>query len=194
MIKVKTIRSTNTRNVNSEINDYYATDPKAIDELLRFEDFKEHILEPCVGGGHLAYRLNDYGFKVKGSDIIDRSYPNTIIQNALDIKENTLDIITNPPYKNAVEIIEHLIKVSNKDVKIACFLKLTFLESLKRYKFFKKYPPRRIYVFSYRINCARNGNFTQHKNAKAVAYAWYIWEVGNYDKTYIDWINKKEGD
>lgn len=180
--------------MNSEINDYYATDPKAIDELLRFEDFKENILEPCVGGGHLAFRLEDYGFKVKGSDIVDRFYPNTIIENALDIKENSFDIITNPPYKNAVEIIEHLIKVSDKGVKIACFLKLTFLESLKRYKFFKKYPPKKIYVFSYRINCARNGDFNTYKTDKAVAYAWYIWEVGNYDKTYIDWINRKEGD
>lgn len=188
------IRSTNKRNKNSEINDYYATDPKAIDELLRFENFKKDILEPCVGGGHLAQRLNDYGFQVRGFDIVDRCYPNTVIKNALDIEKNSFDIITNPPYKNAIEIIEHLIKVSDKGVKIACFLKLTFLESVGRYEFFKKYPPKRIYVFSYRINCARNGDFKRYKKNTAVAYAWYIWEVGSYDKTCIDWINKKVGD
>ena len=188
------LRTTNTRNKNSETNDYYATDPKVIDELLRFEDFKKDILEPCVGGGHLAYRLNDYGFSVKGFDIIDRSYPNTVIKNVLDIEKNNLDIITNPPYKNAKEIIEHLIQVSDKGIKIACFLKLTFLESVNRYEFFKKYPPKRIYVFSYRINYARNGNFEKYQAMKAVAYAWYVWEVGSYEKTYIDWINKKVGD
>lgn len=188
------LRATNTRNVDCEVNDYYATDLKAIDELLRFEGFKKDILESCVGGGHLAYRLEDYGFSVKGFDIVDRFYPNTIIKNALDIEKNSFDIITNPPYKNAKEIIEHLINVSDRGVKIACFLKLTFLESIGRYEFFKKYPPKRIYVFSYRINCARNGEFERYKTDKAVAYAWYIWEVGNYDKTYMDWINKKVGD
>lgn len=185
---MKFLRSTNTRNINCEANDYYATDPKAIDELLRFESFDKDILEACVGGGHLANRLKDYGYRVICQDIVDRLYPNTIIKNALDIRENKLDIITNPPYKNAKEIIEHLIEVSEKNVKIACFLKLTFLESVKRYEFFKKYPPKKIYVFSYRINCARNGDFEKYKTNKAVAYAWYVWEVGNYGKTCIDWI------
>lgn len=188
------LRATNTRNIDSQVNDYYATDPKAIDELLRFENFNHNILEPCVGGGHLANRLEEYGYSVKAFDIVDRGYPNTIIKNALDIEENSFDIVTNHPYRNAKEIIEHLIEVSDKGVKIAFFLKLTFLESVKRYEFFKKYPPKRIYVFSYRINCARNGDFEKYKNDKAVAYCWYIWEVGNYGKTYIDWINKKVGD
>lgn len=31
--------------------DYYATEPKAVEELLQVENFSDTILEPCVGGG-----------------------------------------------------------------------------------------------------------------------------------------------
>lgn len=34
-----------------ESMDYYATDPKAVEELLKREQFNAHILEPACGGG-----------------------------------------------------------------------------------------------------------------------------------------------
>lgn len=34
--------------------DFYATEPKAVEELLERETFSETILEPCVGQGHIA--------------------------------------------------------------------------------------------------------------------------------------------
>lgn len=37
--------------------DYYATDPVAIDYLLKFEDF-ENVLEPACGEGHLSSLQN----------------------------------------------------------------------------------------------------------------------------------------
>ena len=33
-----------------EQNDYYATDPKAVEGLLRYEDFSRMIWEPASGG------------------------------------------------------------------------------------------------------------------------------------------------
>lgn len=34
-----------------QAEDYYATEPRAVEELLRVENFSDTILEPCVGGG-----------------------------------------------------------------------------------------------------------------------------------------------
>lgn len=34
-----------------ETRDYYATDPRAVEELLKRETFREIILEPACGGG-----------------------------------------------------------------------------------------------------------------------------------------------
>ena len=56
---------------------------------------------------------------------------------------------------------------------------------------FKKYPPKRIYVSSSRLQCAKNGDFETYKKGTgtAVAYAWYLWEKGYNGDTIIRWVN-----
>lgn len=41
----------NNRKKDSEINDFYATEPKAVEDLLKVESFSKQILEPAVGMG-----------------------------------------------------------------------------------------------------------------------------------------------
>jgi len=57
-----------------EINDYYATDPIAIDKLLTVEMPSNTIWECAAGEGHLAKRLREKGFDVYTSDIIERNF------------------------------------------------------------------------------------------------------------------------
>lgn len=178
--------------------DYYATDPNAINELLEYEKFGENIWECCVGGGHLAKRLNELGYKVKCSDIIDRGYAGTEIIDFLKaepkiVEGGEIDIITNPPYKYCSEFILKALETINDGRKVAMFLKLTTLESQKRYdEIFSKYPPQTIYVFVKRIECAKNGDFDKYSGS-AVCYAWFVWEKGNYNETKIKWVNYDKG-
>ena len=51
-------------------DDYYATPPQAVEELLRREVFVKYIWEPAVGGGHIANVLKLHGYNVKCSDIV----------------------------------------------------------------------------------------------------------------------------
>ena len=71
--------------------------------------------------------------------------------------------------------------------KVAMFLKLTFLEGQSRRSLFEKYPPKKVYVFSKRVICAKNGDFDSISSS-AVAYAWFIWEKGFQGKPQIDWL------
>ena len=167
--------------------DYYATEPKAVQELLAVESFSDTILEPCVGGGHIAEVLKQNGHKVIAQDIIDRGYPGTIIRDFLTQLVNYNDIISNPPYVMAREFCEHALDISPEGVKVAMFLKLTFLESQERKAFFQKYPIKYLYVFSKRMNCAKNGEFDKYQS-NAVAYGWYIWEKGYNGEPVIRWI------
>lgn len=43
--------------------------------------------------------------------------------------------------------------------------------------YLKKYPIKKVYVFSKRLNCAKNAEFEKYKS-NAIAFAWFIWEVG----------------
>ena len=62
-----------------EENDFYATEPSAIDDLLSVGTFSKNIWECAVGQGHLAERLKEHGYTVKCTDLVDRGYPNTEI-------------------------------------------------------------------------------------------------------------------
>lgn len=173
-----------------EENDYYATNPKHVEELLQVETFNNQIWECAVGGGHIASVLEKQGYKVYGTDIVDRGYHAYEYFDFLD--ENNLkqwhgDIITNPPYKYAKEFIHNAINVIDEGNKVAMFLKLTFLEGQARKQLFNKYPPKIIYVYSKRALCAKNGEFKNTKSS-AVAYAWFVWEKGFQGNPIIKWI------
>ena len=169
-----------------ELNDYYATDPIAIDLLCEVEKFNEFILEPACGQGHLSKRLIENGYQVYSSDLIDRGYG--MQYDFFETSSWHGDIITNPPYKFAKEFIEKSLSIIPNGNKVAMFLKLTFLEGKLRKQFFKKYPPKTIYVSSSRIKCALNGCF-ENIGSSAVCYAWFVWENGYKGETTIKWIN-----
>lgn len=170
-----------------EENDFYATDPSAIDDLLKYETFDKNIWECAVGQGHLAERLKQHGYTVECTDLIDRGYEGTEIVDFLNEKYDFEgDIITNPPYKYCSEFILNALDSIPNGHKVAMFLKLQTLEGQKRYEeIYSKYPPKSVYVFVKRIQCAKNGNFT---GSSAVCYAWFIWVKGEYGCTELKWI------
>lgn len=139
--------------------------------------------------------LENKGYNVKSSDIIDRGYPNTEVIDFLNFTKEqnkySRDIITNPPYKYAKEFVEHALDISMDGTKVAMFLKLQFLEGKARGKLFEKYPPKTIYVARGRLLCAKNGEFEKMKagGGSAVAYAWYVWEKGYTGSTIVKWFN-----
>nr|DAD87039.1 MAG TPA: adenine-specific methyltransferase [Myoviridae sp. ctRRy11] len=193
----KTLGASNHTDKEREINDFYATDPIAIDKLLKAEKPHCHIWECAAGEGHLAEKLKEFGFEVTTSDIIERQYKLDFTQDFLQMSQCGLgtneeyDILTNPPYKYAKEFVLKALESVNNGRKVYMFLKLTFLEGKARYKeLFSKYPPKKVYVFSERVLCAKNAEFQKMKDGggSAVAYAWYVWEKGYQGKTEIEWI------
>lgn len=189
----KTLGASNHVDAEREEHDYYATEPRAVEILLENEPFSPYVWECACGEGHISKVLENAGYKVKSSDIIDRGYKDTQIIDFLKVKKHYIDhdfsrdIITNPPYKYALEFVEKALELSMDSTKIAMFLKLTFLEGKKRQAFFLKNPPKTIYVFSSRVKCAKNGDFESAANA--VCYAWFIWEKGFKGHPIIKWIN-----
>ena len=174
-----------------QFDDYYATEPKALELLLERETFKNNIWECACGGGHLSEVLKEKGYTVISSDIVDRGYKGTRIIDFLECSEmNSWDIITNPPYKVAKEFVKHSLDISVEGTKIAMFLKLTFLESKSRKELFEKYPFKILYVSSARLQCAKNGDFKKYGKGigTAVAYGWYVWVKGFQGKPTIEWI------
>lgn len=185
-----TLGASNHTDKERQQHDYYATEPKAMELLLAEEDFAPVVWECACGEGHLSKVLENKGFEVISTDLIYRGFGDP---EPLDFLKDTLedfdgDIITNPPYKYALEFIQRALESVHTGRKVAMFLKLTFLEGKKRREFFKDNPPKRIYVSSSRLNCAMNGDFEISGN-NAICYAWFIWEKGFKGDPIIKWIN-----
>lgn len=171
--------------------DYYATDPIAVEELLKVETFNNYVWECAYGEGHIGDVLENNGYKVYKTDIVERSRPLDKILDFIKFENKKLrkvDIVTNPPYKYAKEFVEKSLDIIENGCKVAMLLKLTFLESKSRRELFETNPPKYIYVFSKRITCAINGEFDKISSS-AIAYAWFVWVKGYKGNTIIKWIN-----
>jgi hypothetical protein len=173
-------------------NDFYATPPEATKAILDKEILKGSILEPACGQGHISKILKQYysNSEIISTDLIHRNYG----QGGIDFLTYDYDrkfdnIITNPPFALAQEFIERGLELANK--KVIIFAKIQLLESDKRYKLFKKYPPKYVYVFSKRINPWRNGSPVDEKGSpwnSTMCFAWYVWEIGCKDEPIIRWL------
>lgn len=186
--------ATNHSERERESNDYYATPPIAVNELLKVETFTETVYEPAVGGGHIADVLKANGYDVVCSDIVDRGYEGTIIRDFLNYtpeQKNRYSIVTNPPYKYATKFVQQALDISEDGVKIAMLLKVQFLESQERWRLFKNNPPVRIYPFSKRIDCSKNGDFINNTGG-AIAYCWFVWVKGSNTDPIVRWVNTGE--
>ena len=186
----RTLGASNHTEKEREQHDYYATEPKAMELLLAEEQFAPVIWECACGEGHLSKVLEANGYEVISTDLVYRGFGDS---EPLDFLKETLDgfegdIITNPPYKYALDFVKKALESVQQGRKVAMFLKLQFLEGKTRKQFFLENPPKVIYVSSSRLICAMNGEFDKISSS-AVAYTWFVWEKGFHGDPVIKWIN-----
>ena len=186
-----TLGESNHTDKERQHEDYYATDPIAAELLLEVETFNKNVWECACGEKHLSKVFEDKGYNVRSSDIVDRCGNEVFDFLSIENQEWDGDIVTNPPYKYAVDFIYKSLQIIPTGNKMAMFLKVQFLEGKERKRLFQSFPPKVIYVSSSRILCAKNAEFERMREGggSAVAYAWYVWEKGYKGDTIVKWIN-----
>lgn len=190
-----TLGASNHSDKDREKDDFYATDPNALEiflEKLKQDNIELHkeIWECACGQGHLSEVLKKHNYDVYSTDKVDRGYGDEQIDF---LKEKYFDddlkadILTNPPYKYAKEFVEKALKIQSPGYYTIMLLKIQFLEGQARRELFKKYPPKYVYVNSARQICYINGDMSK-KMSSATCYCWYIWEKGWKGETTVRWI------
>lgn len=154
--------------------------------VTKLEGFSGPVLEPCCGGGHIVKVLRDNGLSVYANDLYDYGFECSHYDFLTEVQEWHGDIITNPPYKQAQEFVEHALRIIDPGNKVAMFLKLTFLEGKGRRSLFDTMQLKRVFVSRSRLNCGLNGVFS---GTSAVAYAWFVWVKGSHQFPTIEWFN-----
>lgn len=198
------IGASNHSATDRQSDDFYATPPSAVEQLLDLVRFPRRIWEPACGLGHISKVLSARGHEVFSTDLVDRGFGIGGI-DFLSLRPGNGDlgvrgsapslpfslpfdgsVVTNPPYKFAQEFVETALDLVAEGHKVAMFLKLTFLEGKSRRALFDRGCLERVYVSSSRLGCGKNGT---EWNPSAVCYAWFIWRKGYKGDPVIKWFN-----
>lgn len=171
--------------------DYYATPAQAVEELVRIEPVLQFIPVWECACGELAITsvLNANGVSVtRSSDIIKRGSHEKFDFLSSDNTYWEGSIVTNPPFAKATEFLEKALSIVREGDLIIFFLRIQFLEGVKRRKLFEQNPPKRVWVASRNLRCAKNGDFAS-ATGNASTYCWFVWEKGFKGKPEIGWFN-----
>lgn len=188
----KALAASNHSTTERQPEDYYATEPRAAELLLENERFDGPIWECACGEKHLSNVFSNWGgYEVRSSDLYDRCGNEVFDFLSMDNTHWDGNIITNPPYKYALEFVYKALQIIPDGKKVCMFLKIQFLEGKARRELFRAHPPKVVYVSSSRLLCAPNGDFAHatKNGGSAVAYAWFVWEKGFKGDTIVKWVN-----
>ena len=178
-------------------NDFYPTPPLATYVLCKYSDVPHKVVEPCAGRGNISIELIRNGHDVLSYDL--NEYPDCFVpietgHDALTLAqpEGYTAYVTNPPYHKDLprKILE---KALENYEYIAFFVRLTFLEGMKRYKVFKENPPTQIIFLSDRIRFIKGLETEpitkQEQIDGMIAYAWVIFEKNpKHEDTKLNWV------
>lgn len=182
----------------------YETPPEAMWTLLALEQFCSKVKEPACGRGAISKMLEDAGYTVLISDLIDYGTSDQFgeVQAVADFLETDADpdqpdIVTNPPYGELLNrFVAHALRV-HRPRKMALLLNINFLcgfEDLEREFAMDDNPPSKIIVFKRRLPMMHRDGWDGPKAASRMNTAWFIWELneagiyaGEMRISRVDW-------
>jgi hypothetical protein len=185
---------------NRNKNDLYRTPPLATYILCKYTKVPKKIVEPCAGFGNIAIELERNGHTLHCSDLnyykeallpIKTSYDAMLLPKIEDYD----GVVTNPPYHKDLPR-----KLAEKFVAeydyVAFFVRLTFLEGMKRYKLFTNNPPSDIIILSDRVNFGSKEiepvNLEEQIDGM-ISYMWVIWnKKAEHTDTKLQWVLLKD--
>ena len=153
------------------------------------------IIDSSVGTGTLLEPFKYKCWSLIGYDIADRGYKFVSVQDWLTVKEipnprnKPKVIVQNPPFKLALEFVQHSLELLNNGELLFSLHRIQFLEGLERFEnlYKNKYKrPKYVFVFTKRVSCITPD--IENKGKNAVCFAWFMWQKGYRGSTQIKWI------
>lgn len=193
-----------TRTKEERGHNLYETPACATHALLKLETFSEKIWEPSCGRGAISRVLEEAGYEVALSDLVDygtcaENGAPQIVSDFLQTKSKdfTFDVVTNPPYGDLLNAyVAHAVRMAvegGKVNKVAMLMNINVLcgsEDADREYFMEAQKPARIYVFKRRLPMMHQDGWDGPKASSSMNTGWFVWEVGfqgNTEIIRVDW-------
>ncbi|MBN9243959.1 MAG: SAM-dependent methyltransferase [Mesorhizobium sp.] len=178
-------------------NNLYQTPPEAMRALLSLTRFSPKVWEPACGRGAISRMLEDAGYEVELSDLID--YGTADRFGEVQRVENFLasaprgedperpDIVTNPPYGADLNaFVAHALRV-HRPRRMALLLNLNFLcgfDDPDRCFSMDECPPKTVYIFTRRLPMMHRDGWDGPEASSRMNTAWFVWELDEATGTY----------
>jgi hypothetical protein len=165
--------------------DYFPTPPWAtralcehalprlgVADLSRDSSLLGSVWEPACGGGHMAEPLKEYAEHVCATDIFDYGYGGLRDFLAPEIVPRYDWVITNPPFKTALEFALRGLDVAR--IGVALLVRTQWIEGSERFReLFDPRPPTCVAFFVERVPMVK-GRWDPEAST-ATSYAWFVW-------------------
>ncbi|MFN4283494.1 MAG: hypothetical protein ACK4NA_12730 [Alphaproteobacteria bacterium] len=187
-----------------ETNDWYVEPEWAVEALIASESFVPGaVYDPACGGGTIPRVFARHGFRVLGSDIVDRNpdlpeggfigrdFLRDTADGPIGRPDERLHIVSNPPFKHAEAFARRALGEANG--KVALLLPLAFLESEGRLALWRETPLTRVLVFGPRVSMPPGHlSKTMKTEGGKVAFAWFVWTTyaGPAVKPELGWLTR----
>ena len=170
-------------------NNLYETPAVAVKALLAVEDFvaRGRIFEPACGRGAIMRELENQGFAVEISDLVDYGTATSdgVLQDVCDFLEAKAGdrvnsaIITNPPYGEVMNpFIAHALK-EFRPCKMALLLNWNAyagFDNADRNFWLDEWKPSRIWLFSRRLPMMHRDGWNGPEASSRMNTAWFVWD------------------
>ena len=176
-------------------HDFYTEPRWCVDALFdRLEiPAGEMIWDPACGTGTILISAREHGLIPVGSDLVQRSghcgWTDDFLNPMRHVEPD--NIVTNPPFKHAIEFIEQGLKLAQR--RVVALVRLAFLESDGRMRFFESTPLAQVLVMGPRISCPPGHLKTdQDATGGAAAFCWMIWDKQRprHAEPTIGWLRR----
>ncbi|MFD1944712.1 hypothetical protein [Paradevosia shaoguanensis] len=181
--------------------DFYASPFAALPSLLVAEGRRvpRVLWEPSCGNGALVLPLRNRGFEVAATDLHWWGCPDSVgevdfFSNLADVHapKEPFGIVTNPPFDGVEEYVERAVGFAPY---VALLLRLAFLESEGRMRWFPHVGLRRVHVIGERLPMMHRHGYDGPKLSNAgMCFAWFIFERDKrpIKQVPVRWVSWKE--
>ena len=162
-------------------DDWYVEPAWCVEVLLDRVEFIKGFHDPCCGLGTIPLAGRARGLQTSGNDLRTRA-PGWGCQDFLTDFTRHADIVTNPPFAIAVEILNHALATTIPGGRVAALVQAKFLFSQKRQPLFHRSEMERVIILSKRPSMPPGEMLLKHGEAVrrngSLDFLWAIWRVG----------------
>jgi len=169
-----------------------STHPFIASEIDHIRRHGDTIWEPAVGNGHIARVLKQWGFRVRGGDIVDRGYSAPFCLGSFYETQHAASKIkiTNPPYGeiNARDghgrWLNHCMKLQIPYVAMLLNADWPAARKNGMDALLDRFPPSIEYICCWKIDFRGLGSPPQRNS-------WFVWDVNRPAIGPSSWVRKR---